>query len=125
MNTAVPGHANRRRRRNRGEEVLDRNRARDETLGDDAAAGLPRRHDGEDTRADQNRQPSALEQLQQVGAEEGEVDRQEDRRDRKRQRLGHRHRSTAMTCSSTAVITIVIVTAIPYAAASALDDRSR
>ena len=35
---------------------------------------------------------------------------------------GQRQRSIATTCSSTAVMTIVSVTAMPYAAASAVDE---
>ena len=37
--------------------------------------------------------------------------------------IGHFHRSVMTTCSSSAVMTIVSVTAMPYAAASARDER--
>jgi hypothetical protein len=77
MNTAVPERDGRRARDDR-HEVIDWNRARREPLGDDPPSRLPCRHHGEDEAATMKGQPSALRHLQQVGAEEREVDRQKD-----------------------------------------------
>ena len=65
-------------------------------------------------RADDQREPAAVRDLEHVGAEEREVDRQEDAG----HRVGDGRAATpsarcATTCSSTAVITIVSVTAMP------------
>ena len=57
--------------------MIDRDGARGQPLRDDAAAGLPRRHQREDERADEDGDPSPLRDLQQVRTEEREVHREE------------------------------------------------
>ncbi len=53
------------------------------------AAALPRHHEHEDDGADHQREPAALQQLEQVGAEEGQVHEEEEARgpDAQRQRV--------------------------------------
>ena len=80
MNTAVPGTRAGRVALDRGEKVLDRHGARRQTCGHELASGLPGRHQREQQPADDQRQPAAVRDLQRVGAEERQVDRQERRR---------------------------------------------
>ncbi|MFO0875491.1 MAG: hypothetical protein U0575_16205 [Phycisphaerales bacterium] len=56
-------------------------------LADEGAPSLPRRQKREDERGDGEREPSALRDLGQVGAEEGEVDEEERAGDERHQRL--------------------------------------
>mgnify|MGYP003693575713 CR=1 FL=1 len=114
MNTAVPGTRAGWRGLDGPENVLERHRPRREARRDQPASGLPGRHQREEHRADDQRQPSAVRDLQDVRAEERQVDRQENARSpaapRPAATSSVRSRST---CSSTAVITIVSVTAMP------------
>ena len=114
MKTAVPGTRTGGVVGDRAHEVLERVGARRQALGDQPPAGLPGRHQREADGGDDERQPAALDDLEQVGAEEREVDDQEDGGDAdgRRQRPAPSAR-VITTSSSSAVITIVIVTATP------------
>jgi len=63
-----------RRRDDNRHEVLDRNRARGKPFRHDAASRFPCGHDGEHAAADEERQPSALQDLDEVRAEEHQID---------------------------------------------------
>ena len=109
-----PGHADRLYRLDRGHELVERDRARRQPLGDEAAPGLPGRHQREEQQRDRQRDPAALQDLQRVGAEEREVDRSGTAPSRRTAAgFGHCQRSVMTTYSSSTVMTIVSVTAMP------------
>ena len=83
-------------------------------LGGEELPPLPGRERDEDAAADQEREPAAVRDLEEVRAEEGEVDDEEEPGDggRPPARL-HRHRSRATRWKRSVVMIIVPVTAMP------------
>ncbi len=95
------------------QKVFYRHGTRRQTRCHDFTSCLPGRHQREQQTANDERQPPTVRDLQNVRAKKRQIDRQKDAGDGDATIGDHFQRSVATTCSSTAVITIVSVTAMP------------
>src|SRR6266446_107467 len=75
-----PGNARRVIRLDRGDEFTELERVARALFREQTATAPPCRHDGEDQCCDDDREPAALGDLQQIGAEKCQIDEGEDRK---------------------------------------------
>ena len=90
-----------------------RDRRLRDPLGEDPASGVPRGHDREDRRGDDEREPAAARDLGQARRPEPQVDDEEARGERDVAARPHFHRARATTAKRIVVNTMSVVTATP------------
>ena len=95
------------------QEIFDGQQAGKQALAQSSPAGFPGGHDRESNRAHGQRQPAAMLDLRQVGAEENQFDGEEQRTYATGRQRGQFHKRRAAKNNSSVVMIMVSTTAMP------------